>query len=215
MRSGRVMVNGLLAMEPGFSIDPDRDRVEVDGQRVRPPTDHTYILLNKPVNVVTTASDPQGRKTVLDIVRSRRRIFPVGRLDYDSTGLLLLTDDGELALRLSHPRYRIEKTYVAEVRGELTTAKTEALRHGVTLKDGVTTPAKVKIVHRSRSGATLELTLREGRNREVRRMCAALGLKVANLHRTQLGPLRVQGVRPGEFRPLTSQEIKELRACVA
>jgi len=215
MRSGRVTVNGELAVEPGFSINPDRDRVEVDGRRVRPPSEHTYILLNKPVNVVTTASDPQGRPTVLDVVKSRRRVFPVGRLDYDSSGLLLLTDDGELAQRLAHPRYRIEKTYLTDVRGELTTAKIEALRHGVTLKDGITAPAKVKVVRRSRTGATLELTLREGRNREVRRMCAALGLKVANLHRTQLGPLRIHGVRPGEFRPLTSQEIKDLRACVA
>src|SRR5215212_7468429 len=136
MRAGRVTVNGELALEPGYMIRPGVDRVQVDGSTVQPRKDHHYLLLNKPVGVVTTVSDPRGRKTVLDLVRSRRRLYPVGRLDADSAGLLILTDDGDLAQRLTHPRYGIQKTYIVEVRGELIGPKVDALRKGVRLDDG-------------------------------------------------------------------------------
>jgi 23S rRNA pseudouridine2605 synthase len=211
MRAGRVTVNGELATEPGFSIRAGIDRVEVDGTTVRPRTDHHYLLLNKPEGVVTTVSDPRGRPTVMDLVRSRRRLFPVGRLDVDSAGLLLLTDDGELAERLTHPRYGIRKTYVAEVRGEQLGQRVDALRKGVNLADGFAKPNSVKLIRQDRTGGAIELVLSEGRNREVRRMCSAVRLKVTSLLRTRLGPLSVQGLRPGSWRPLTPAEIEALQ----
>lgn len=210
MRAGRVTVNGELALEPGVTILPGVDRVEVDGRTVRPPDSHHYLMLNKPVGVVTTARDPKGRKTVLDLVRSRRRLFPVGRLDYDSSGLLILTDDGELAQRLTHPRYGISKTYVVEVLGELTGAKADRLRAGIRLTDGFAKPTSVKLLRQQRGGGALEITLREGRNREVRRLCSAVGLKVSSLVRTKMGPLSVHGLRPGASRPLTPAEVQAL-----
>ena len=134
------------------------------------------ILLHKPKGYVTTVTDPEGRPTVMDLIRGiQERVFPVGRLDYDSAGLLLLTDDGDLALRLTHPRYGVEKTYVVEVHGELTGAKADTLRNGIRLSDGFAKPTSVKLLRQQRGGGALEITLREGRNREVRRMCAALG----------------------------------------
>ena len=211
MREGRVTVNGALATEPGFSIRPGIDRVEVDGNTVHPRTDHHYLLLNKPEGVVTTVSDPRGRPTVMDLVRSRRRLFPVGRLDADSAGLLLLTDDGELAQRLTHPRYGIRKTYVAEVRGEQLGQRVDALRKGVKLADGFAKPKSVKLIRQDRASGAIELVLSEGRNREVRRMCSAVGLKVTSLLRTRLGPLSVQGLRPGAWRPLTPAEVEALQ----
>jgi len=211
MRAGRVTVNGQLATEPGFTVRPGIDRVEVDGAAVHPRTDHHYLLLNKPEGVVTTVSDPRGRPTVMDLVRSRRRLFPVGRLDVDSAGLLLLTDDGELAQRLTHPRYGIRKTYVAEVRGEQLGQRVDALRKGVKLADGFAKPNSVKLIRQDRTGGAIELVLSEGRNREVRRMCSAVRLKVTSLLRTRLGPLSVQGLRPGAWRRLTSAEVEALQ----
>ncbi|MFN0069872.1 MAG: pseudouridine synthase [Chloroflexota bacterium] len=210
MQDGRVTVNGELALEPGFTIRPGLDRVQVDGSTVHPRKDHHYLLLNKPIGVVTTVSDPKGRKTVLDLVRTRRRLYPVGRLDYDSAGLLLLTDDGDLAQRLTHPRFGVQKTYVVEVRGELTGEKADTLRRGVRLEDGFARPTSVKLIRQARNGGVLELTIREGRNREVRRLCAAVKLKVVSLVRTRMGPLTVQGLRPGAWRPLTKTEVQSL-----
>jgi 23S rRNA pseudouridine2605 synthase len=210
MREGRVTVNGELALEPGYMIRPGVDRVQVDGSTVQPRKDHHYLLLNKPVGVVTTVSDPRGRKTVLDLVRSRRRLYPVGRLDADSAGLLILTDDGDLAQRLTHPRYGIQKTYIVEVRGELIGPKVDTLRKGVRLDDGFAKPTSVKLIKQERVGGVIEMTLGEGRNREVRRMCAAVKLKVTSLLRTRLGPLSVQGLRPGAWRPLTGSEVNAL-----
>ncbi|HEX3244472.1 MAG TPA: pseudouridine synthase [Chloroflexota bacterium] len=210
MRAGRVTVNGELALEPGYTIRPGIDRVQVDGSTVQPRKDHHYLMLNKPEGVVTTVSDPRGRKTVLDLVKSRRRLFPVGRLDADSAGLLLLTDDGELAQRLTHPRYGVQKTYVVEVRGELLGQSVDTLRKGVRLTDGYAKPSSVKLIRQDHTGGVIEITLGEGRNREVRRMCAAVKLKVTSLVRTRLGPLSVQGLRPGAWRPLTGAEVKAL-----
>jgi pseudouridine synthase len=210
MRAGRVTVNGELATEPGLTVRPGIDRVEVDGSGVHPPADHHYLLLNKPEGVVTTVSDPRGRRTVMDLVRSRRRLFPVGRLDADSAGLLILTDDGDLAQRLTHPRYGIQKTYVAEVRGEQLGQRVDALRKGVRLADGFAKPKSVRLIRQDRAGGAIELVLGEGRNREVRRMCSAVNLKVTSLLRTRLGPLSVHGLRPGAWRPLTAAEVQAL-----
>jgi 23S rRNA pseudouridine2605 synthase len=165
-----------------------------------------YYLLNKPRGVVTTAADPQGRPTVIELVPLEPRVFPVGRLDVDTEGLLLLTNDGELTHRLTHPSFGVEKEYLAEVEGTPTPAELRRLREGVTLDDGPTAPARVGAV----APELLRLTIHEGRNRQVRRMCAAVGHPVVRLVRTRLGPLTDRSLKPGEWRPLTMAEVRSL-----
>ena len=203
IKAGRVRVNG----DPGRlnTFVAARDVVEVDGRRVeRQPLAH--VLLNKPAGVVTTASDPQGRRTVVDLVGHPARVVPVGRLDAETTGALLLTNDGPLAHRLAHPRYGVEKVYVAEVEGRPDAEALRRLRQGVELDDGVTAPARVRRLGPSR----LELTLHEGRNRQVRRMCEAVGHPVRRLHRVRYAGLGVDDLAPGAWRELTAAEIRRL-----
>lgn len=200
----------------GVLVDPDKDRVTVDGKPVRPVTAHRYLMLNKPLGVITTASDQAGRTTVLDLVgdegMSGHRLFPVGRLDVDSTGLLLLTDDGDLAYRLTHPRYQIPKEYVALVGGSPSTADLDRLRAGVQLDDGVTAPAEVEVV-RVLPGpqAELRVVLREGRHRQVRRMLLAVGHRVQALRRVSFGPLKLGRLKTGGWRVLSTGELEALR----
>ncbi len=211
IREGRVRVNG----EPGQlnTVVGKRDLVEVDGIRVeRQPL--SYLLLHKPLDVVTTASDPHGRRTVVDLVPSNPRVVPVGRLDVDTTGALVLTNDGELAHRLAHPRYGVPKAYEAEVEGTPTSDEVELLRHGVELEDGVTAPAEVRLIGGSRRGSCLELTLHEGRKHQVKRMCETVGHPVRQLHRVRYAGLDLAGLAPGEWRELTKDEIAALRADV-
>ena len=205
IKAGRVLVNG----EPGQlnTFVESRDRVTVDGapvslQRL------AYLLLHKPAGVVTTARDPQGRPTVVELVPKEPRVVPVGRLDADTTGVLLLTNDGPLAHRLAHPRYEIEKVYEAEVGGRPDEDVLRALREGVELEDGPTAPAKVRRVGDHR----IELTIHEGRNRQVKRMFDAVGHPVRSLHRSAYAGLTVQGLAPGAWRPLTPAEIERLRS---
>lgn len=207
--SGRVAVDGLVVREPGRRVAAG-ERVTLDGDVLRrePPA---YILLNKPEGVVTTARDPQGRRTVLDLVRTRLRVFPVGRLDAGTTGLLLLTNDGDLAQRLAHPRHGVEKTYRATIAGELTPAQAERLRRGVELDDGPTAPARVRVLHAGAQGSVLELTIHEGRNRQVRRMLEAVGHRVRALERVAYGPLRLGDLARGASRPLSAEELRLLR----
>ena len=211
IRDGRVRVNG----ERGElnTVIGARDVVEVDGQRVeRQPL--AYVLLNKPTGVVTTASDPQGRPTVVDLVEHEVRVVPVGRLDVDTSGALLLTNDGGLAHRLAHPRYGVPKVYDVDVEGSPSPDELDALRKGVKLEDGVTAPADVRIVRRGSRLSRLELTLHEGRNRQVRRMCEAVGHPVLSLHRRRYARLRLVGLDPGEWRELTAEEVAGLRSLV-
>jgi pseudouridine synthase len=190
------------------------DIVEVDGGRVeRQPL--VYILLNKPTGVVTTASDPQGRPTVVDLVDHEVRVVPVGRLDADTSGAILLTNDGQLAHRLAHPRYGVQKVYDVDIDGSPSPAELDALRGGVELEDGKTAPAEVRIIRRGSRISRLELTLHEGRNRQVRRMCEAVGHSVKSLHRRRYAGLRLVGVGPGEWRELTPDEIAALRSLAA
>ncbi|HEX2292453.1 MAG TPA: pseudouridine synthase [Gaiellaceae bacterium] len=203
IRAGRVAVNG----EPGQlnTFVESGDRVEVDGERVaRQPL--AYVLLHKPAGVVTTASDPQRRPTVVGLVEHESRVVPVGRLDADTTGVLLLTNDGELAHRLAHPKYQVEKVYEAEVEGEPSDAALRRLAEGVELEDGRTAPARVRRVAPSR----IELSIHEGRNRQVRRMLEVVGHPVRRLHRSRYAGLSVGGLRPGEWRELTPAEVAEL-----
>jgi len=204
IKAGRVRVNG----EPGRldTFVGETDMVEVDGANVAP-QQLAYVLLHKPPGVVTTARDPQGRPTVVGLVGHPLRVVPVGRLDAETTGALLLTNDGALAHRLAHPRYGVEKVYVAQVEGEPSRAALSRLAEGVELEDGVTAPAKVRRLGPSR----VELVLHEGRKRQVRLMCEAVGNPVRSLHRSVYAGLGLEGLAPGEWRELTEAEVKALR----
>jgi 23S rRNA pseudouridine2605 synthase len=204
---GRVTVDGEVAVL-GRRVDPETDRIEVDGQRVPVRPGLVTYLLNKPRGVVSTASDPQGRPTVCQFVPEEPRVFPVGRLDTDTEGLLLLTNDGDLAHRLTHPSFGVDKEYLAEVEGHPTPADLRRLRRGVELDDGLTAPAKASL---SAQGA-LRLVIHEGRNRQVRRMCEAIGHPVRRLVRTRIGPLADRRLKPGEWRVLRIDEVRTLEA---
>jgi 23S rRNA pseudouridine2605 synthase len=216
MRAGRVRVNGKPATEPGIKILPGVDEVRVDGRLVSPPASKVYVALHKPAGVVTTASDPQGRQMVVDLLPDTlraQRLFPVGRLDLDSEGLLLLTNDGDFALRLTHPRYEQEKEYHVLVRGRPTPAALEPLRRGLLLPGETrpTAPAVVRFLHYGDSETTwLAVTLHEGRKRQVRRMLAAVGHPVVQLVRVRIGPLKLGGLQPGQWRFLTVEEVARL-----
>ena len=192
---GRVLVDGETAVL-GRRVDPETALIEVDGAPVGVRPDLVHYVLNKPAGVVTTADDPQGRPTVVGLVPNEPRVFPVGRLDVDTEGLLLLTNDGELAHRLTHPSYGVEKEYVAEVEGLPTRAVLRRLREGVELDDGPTAPARATLVDPS----VVRLTIHEGRNRQVRRMCEAVGHSVVRLVRTRIGPLADRSLAPGAWR---------------
>ena len=211
--AGRVTVDGEIAVL-GRRVDPDRDRIEVDGVRVLVGDDLVHYLLNKPAGTVTTASDPQGRPTVVQLVPSDPRVFPVGRLDADTEGLLLLTNDGELTQLLTHPSHGVVKTYLAEVEGEPSPAALRRLREGVELDDGVTAPARVRLVQQRGGTAAVELGIHEGRNRQVRRMLDAVGHPVLRLVRTRIGPVADRSLAPGEWRALTRSEVRSLYAAV-
>jgi 23S rRNA pseudouridine2605 synthase len=198
--------------ELGTRAHPQRDRIAIDGKPLRPAAPLAYILLNKPVGVMTTLADTEGRPTVRDLlVGIRQRVYPVGRLDYHSAGLLLLTNDGELAQRLTHPRYGVRKTYQAKVKGSPAAAQLAALTHGVRLPDGVTGPASVRVLTAREHKAWIEIVIAEGKNREVRRMCEAVGLPVEKLVRVALGPLRLGKLAVGAWRHLEPQEVAMLR----
>jgi 23S rRNA pseudouridine2605 synthase len=203
IKAGRVTVNG----EPGQlnTFVERRDRVEVDGTRVAAQK-LAYVLLHKPAGVVTTANDPQGRPTVVDLVDLPERVVPVGRLDVETTGALLLTNDGPLAHRLAHPRYGVEKVYVADVEGRPDERALRALSAGVELEDGMTAPATVRCL----APSTVELTLHEGRNRQVRRMLEAVGHPVRHLHRSTYAGLTLEGLEPGAWRELEPSEVQRL-----
>jgi 23S rRNA pseudouridine2605 synthase len=205
IKAGRVTVNG----EPGQlnTVVQRTDEISLDGQPLAKQT-LSYVLLHKPAGVVTTASDPQGRTTVLDLVDHPNRVVPVGRLDADTTGALLLTNDGDLAHRLAHPKYEVDKVYVAEVWGQPTDGTLRKLAEGVKLEDGKTAPATVVRVE----GGRIELTIHEGRNRQVKRMLEAVGHRVQTLHRSSYGPLRLEGLEPGAWRELEPSEVEQLRS---
>ncbi len=209
--AGRVAVNGAVVTELGSKADPDKDRITLDGKPVRPKTERVYLLLYKPAGYVTTLKDPEGRPTVTDLLKGvGERVYPVGRLDYNTEGLLLLTNDGDWANRLAHPRHEVEKEYLVKVRGRVTPDQLKRLADGVKLDDGTTAPARVRIVHESERNSRLTITIHEGRYRQVRRMCEAVNLTVASLKRTRYGLLELGELRPGEFRRLTPLEVKQL-----
>jgi len=207
---GRVLVDGEVAVL-GRRVDVETVLIEVDGAPVGVRPDLVHYLLNKPAGVVTTADDPQGRPTVVGMVPTEPRVFPVGRLDLDTEGLLLLTNDGELTHRLTHPSFGVEKEYVAEVLGEPSRGALRRLREGIELDDGTTAPARAALLDPS----VLRLTIHEGRNRQVRRMCEAIGHPVVRLIRTRIGPLADRSLAPGAWRELTGDELRSLQRAVA
>jgi len=202
---GRVRLNGAVA-RLGDRVDTANGVVEVDGVPIGVAPDLVHYLLNKPAGVVTTAADPQGRPTVVDLVPPEPRVHPVGRLDLDTEGLLLLTNDGTLTHRLTHPSFGVEKEYLAQVQGRPSRGAIRRLREGVDLDDGRTAPAEASLV----APDLVRLTIHEGRNRQVRRMCEAVGHPVVRLVRTRIGPLRDPQLRPGRWRPLTLEEVRAL-----
>lgn len=203
--AGRVTVNGERAAL-GRRVDPERDEVVVDGVPIGIRPGLVYYLLNKPAGVVTTADDPQGRPTVVELVPADPRVFPVGRLDLDTEGLILVTNDGELAHRLTHPSFGIDKEYLVRVEGRPTRRALRSLREGIELDDGITAPASVGLI----APDLVRITISEGRNRQVRRMCEAIGHPVLRLVRTRIGPVVDRRLKPGEWRALTHDEVRSL-----
>ncbi len=207
---GKVKVNGQQA-QLGSRVEVESDLVTVDGAPIGVRPDLVYYLLNKPAGVVTTADDPQGRPTVIEMVPEDPRVFPVGRLDSDTEGLLILTNNGELTHRLTHPSFGVETEYVAVVEGKPSRSSLRLLREGVDLEDGKTAPAKIALIEQE----TIRLTIHEGKNRQVRRMCSTVGHPVKRLIRTRIGPLSDRSLPPGSWRELTTAEIRSLEKSVA
>ncbi len=212
IREGRVMVNGQVVLKPGTKVVWGQDAIRVDNRLVSRLEPKVTIVLNKPKGVLTTSNDPRGRRTIAELVTGiKARIFPVGRLDYHSEGLLILTNDGELAQHLQHPRYKIPKTYRTKVKGLPTQQAMQRLRSGLMLDGRRTAPASVKKVGTTGKNAWLEITVREGRNRQVRRMCSAVDHPVMKLKRTRYGPIRLGNLKPGFYRDLTPTEMEKLQ----
>jgi 23S rRNA pseudouridine2605 synthase len=213
---GRVRVNGRTVTELGARFEPRRDRIELDGRRLAPER-LVYFILNKPRGLVTTLDDPEGRDSIADIIKGiPERVFPVGRLDYQTSGALLLTNDGELAQALLHPARRIPRTYIAKLRGVLQIEELNGLREGVALGSGETSgKAEVFVVRQEREHTWLQIGLAEGKNRQIHRMAEAIGRRVMRLSRLSFAGLTVEGLRPGEYRPLAAREVERLRRVVA
>lgn len=214
IRNGRVRVNGVVVDRMGVNILPGTDQVEVDGRVVHPQAEqHVYLMLHKPSGYIVTARDQRGRRTANELVQdATRRVFAVGRLDLDSEGLLLFTSDGDLAHRLMHPRYRVEKEYKVTVEGEVTQAACRRLRRGVMVEGRPTLPARVRVLSRENGTTTLTITISEGRKRQVREMMRRVGHPVIRLIRIREGALLLGDLPPGKWRPLTAEEIESLRS---
>ena len=216
MLEGEVVVDGEVVTRLGTKVDPRTAVIRVAGKRLPPVSDLVYLVLNKPRGVVSTMSDPEGRRTLTDVLaetrgeRSSERLFHVGRLDTDTSGLLLLTNDGDFAHRMAHPSYEVDKTYVAEVEGDVSKATRQRLLDGVTLDDGPVTVSKAKVVAHAAEKSIVELVIHEGRNRIVRRLLDEVGHPVRRLTRTQLGPVVIGGLKPGHLRDLTLDELGAL-----
>jgi len=209
---GKVKVNGEIVTELGTKINPDKDIVEFENKPVTENKKHVYILLNKPIGYVTTSDDQFGRDTVLDLVKVRERIVPVGRLDMYTSGALILTNDGDFVYKVTHPKHEIEKTYTVTVKGIVQNSEVEQLRQGVQIEDYTTKPAKVKILKTDieKDISRLEITIHEGKNRQVRKMCEAVGRKVLALHRSKIGSIGVKDLELGKWRYLSTKEVENL-----
>lgn len=210
--AGRVSVNNKVIRELGIMADPAYDRIRVDGKSLPRPAPKLYYLLYKPRGVITSLHDPEGRPTIRDLIpRVKAKIFPVGRLDYDAEGLLLLTNDGELAMHLSHPRYRVPRTYLVKVKGVLTADEMARIEQGVMLDDGMSPGIKITPIRRLQKNSVVKVTLHEGRNRVIKRTFEVMQHPVLRLKRIGFASLTLEGLRPGDYRPLSSEEIEHVR----
>ncbi|MDO8886104.1 pseudouridine synthase [Candidatus Oleimmundimicrobium sp.] len=207
---GKVRVNGEIVKELGFKVNPSKDVIDIEGKILKIP-EKIYLMLNKPVGYLTSVSDPFNRPTVMDLVKEKARVFPVGRLDKETEGLLIFTNNGELAHRLMHPSFKFKKTYVAEIDGYPTEESLTKLRKGVELDDGITYLAEVKLLKKRTKNSVIEISISEGRKRQVRRMFKAIGHNIIKLKRINYGPLSVEGLKLGEYRYLTDTEVKLLK----
>lgn len=211
---GRVKVNGKKIDTPGLEINEFNDAVTLDGRRITLVSKKYYIMLHKPKGYVTTVKDDKGRKTVMELIKIRSRLYPVGRLDYDTEGLLLLTNDGQLAYALTHPSHEVPKTYIAKIKGKISDTEVRQLRKGVEIDGKMTLPAVVKIIDTDDEFSRVEVTIKEGRNHQIKKMFEVVGKEVVFLKRTAIGPLKLGGLGRGEYKNLTSKEIEILKAMV-
>ena len=209
---GRVQVNGVTFTELGTKINPEKDKIKFDGKDIKQSQKLVYILLNKPIGYVTTADDQFGRDTVLDLVKVKERIVPVGRLDMYTSGALILTNDGDFVYQVTHPKHEIEKTYTVTIKGIVQNSEVEQLRSGVKIDDYITKPARVRILKTDteKDISRLEITIHEGKNRQVRKMCEAVGRKVLALHRSKIGGIGVKDIELGKWRYLTANEVQQI-----
>lgn len=209
---GRVTVNGITVKELGTKVNPESDIIEVDGKICNIKDDYIYILLYKPKGILTSVKDPFKRPTVIDLLKGiKEKVVPVGRLDKDTEGLLLLTNDGDLTYKITHPRFEVVKTYIARVEGTIDEKDIKALEKGIMLEDGLTSPAKVRIIKKFDKSTVIELKIHEGRKRQVRRMCDAIGHPIISLKRTQIGRLSLKGLKVGQWRYLNQEEMNYIK----
>lgn len=211
INSGRVKVNDTIITEMGFKVNPNIDKVYVDNKKVALEERKVYIMLNKPTGYVTTVSEQFNRKKVTDLVNVPYRIFPVGRLDYNTSGLLILTNDGELTYRLTHPKFKVEKVYIAKIKGIPTKEELNAFESGLKIENYITAPAKIKILKELNGNSIVEVTIREGKNRQVRKMCDAIGHSVLELKRIKMGRIHLGNLEIGNWRYFTEREIAYLK----
>ncbi len=209
---GKIQVNGNVVSELGIKVDPEKDKISFNGKEIKKTQKHIYILLNKPIGYVTTADDQFGRDTVLDLIKIKERIVPVGRLDMYTSGALILTNDGDFVYKVTHPKHEIEKTYTVTLKGIVTNDEVERLRKGVKIDDYITKEARVKIlkIDMEKKVSRLEITIHEGKNRQVRKMCEAIDKKVLALHRSKIGGIGVKDIELGKWRYLRKQEVQKL-----
>lgn len=210
----RIIINGKVVMQLGTKVNPEKDIIEIDNKIIERPINLTYVVLNKPRGIISSVTDDQGRKTVIDMVKIPERLYPVGRLDQDSQGLILLTNDGEITYKLTHPKFHVPKVYEAMILGQVKEGKLAQLRKGVRLEDGKTAPAEVKVLQSGISRTLLEITIFEGRKRQIRRMTAFLHLHLMELKRVKIGPIEIGDLKEGSYRYLTEEEIEALKQAV-
>lgn len=209
---GKVKVNNKVVKELGYKADPEKDHIRVDGREIKIEHKKVYIALHKPVGIISSRKDEKGRKTVIDLIPTNTYMYPVGRLDFDSSGLILLTNDGELANALMHPSFEIPKTYIVTINGIISNMLLEKFQKGIRLEDGVTAPAKVKVLSRENDQTKMEVTITEGKNRQIRRMFEALGHEVIRLKRIKIGEITLGELASGKFRNLSEKEVKWVKS---
>jgi len=210
--AGKVKVNGKVITELGVKIDEEKDVVFYNGQVIKKDENLVYYMINKPMGVVSTASDEQGRRNVVDLIKTEHRVYPVGRLDIDTSGLLLLTNDGDLTYKLTHPKHEVAKIYVAKIEGTPSDTEMNQFRNGLAIEDYVTSEAKIDIVRKFDDNSIVKIEIHEGKNRQVRKMCEKIGHKVLKLRRIRIGNLSIGELKPGEYRKLTNRELEYLRS---